>query len=210
MSFAGTSAIRCPMRAAIGCAVAAVFCTLALSTSAFASDEAAVGDGLPAADAIANADGSLNSAFISDDGLGGVGQLQAAQRLIERWRDANRFLALCIGNKYEACRAEAKTIAQSLERQGLTVATWAHLAPIRNNMYFYLLAPRFRNASAIARQGSGCAQWGALAASDKTSLRDLLSDAVQEVGRQTGAPESKELKRLQALFGPCVAAAGGD
>lgn len=211
MSFAGISFVRWPIRSAARCAVAAVICTLALSPSALANDEPALGDSLPVGEALAAADGSFdNSAFIGDDDLGAAGQLQAAQQLIERWRDVNKFLALCIRNDHVACRKEATQFVRNLEAQGMTVATWARLAPIRNNMYFYLLAPSLRHASAIAHQGRDCSQWNAFAQGDGTSLSRLLSDATQEVGQRNGVPESKELTNLRALIGPCVAAAGGD
>lgn len=132
----------------------------------------------------------------------------SARNILREAQD--KVLGPCLRNS-ESCRSTAAEFLARLKGRGMTVEVWALFQPIRNNMYFYLMAPSLRLAQAIVKSRGSCDDWQIMAAGAGVPLQGLIRDAALEVGGQTALPESKELRALQALLrSRCPSGAGFD
>jgi hypothetical protein len=174
-------------------AVLVLLCHLALGAPAHAADDEAMAEPLDARFIASNASVGLEEQpqFVED-----------AMRLMREAQD--NVLRPCVRNIHNECRRQTTDLLARLKAQGATVASWAPFGPIRNNMYFYLVAPSLRLARAILKSGDGCGEWESMAAASGTSLPRLFADATVELSgqkTQSNLPESDELSELQLLFG---------
>ena len=132
----------------------------------------------------------------------------SARNILREAQD--KVLGPCLRNS-ESCRSTAAEFLARLKGQGMTVEVWALFQPIRNNMYFYLMAPSLRLAQAIVKSRGSCDDWQIMAAGAGVPLQGLIRDAALEVGGRTALPESKELRTLQALLrSRCASGTGFD
>lgn len=135
-----------------------------------------------------------------------VKRAQLALRTVQ-----GRYLAPCFRGDHASCRGNMASLLGILQTDHqMTADQWAQLEPVRNNMFFYLVAPSLRLAVAIVKSAGECSEWASLAANAGVSLTQLVLSAAREVGGRTTLPESRELAYLQARVSSCQTGAGNE
>src|SRR5205814_7162607 len=135
-------------------------CSVAVVPSLFAADGVVAPDSDaaldPMYDAVVGADGAVVDA--------GDGQFPGAASVRALFKDAqDKVLGPCLRNS-DSCRRGAADLLARMKGQGATVERWAaDWEPVRNNMYFYLIAPSLRLAKAIVGTQGGCGEWRGMA-----------------------------------------------
>jgi hypothetical protein len=118
----------------------------------------------------------------------------------EAARDIMRYavdtvLGVCLGRDNDKCRTNVAAVFDLMNQKGLTAAMFAEFRAVRNNMYFYVVAPNFLLAKNILSTRRPCAEWDKMAG-DTTPVPDLLRNADLELGTRNNVAERKELKSL--------------
>lgn len=101
-------------------------------------------------------------------------------------------LKLCVRGLHTLCQEKMKSRIADLKGAQQTAETWA-LHRVRNNMFFYLMAPSLRWAIAIVKSTDHGA-WAGM------NICSLAADAKKEVGERRALPEYRELEQLNALL----------
>ncbi|MGE3511773.1 MAG: hypothetical protein AB7N65_23145 [Vicinamibacterales bacterium] len=162
------------------------------------------------------ADGPLATSAPPEAGMALSAAAAAQPAIVKRAQLAlrtvqGRYLAPCFRGDHASCRGNMASLLGILQTDHqLTADEWAQLEPVRNNMFFYLVAPSLRLAVAIVKSAGECSEWASLAANAGVSLSQLVVSAAREVGGRTTLPESRELAYLQARVNSCQTGAGNE
>jgi hypothetical protein len=133
----------------------------------------------------------------SADQLPGAESAQAIMRFA-----VDTILGECLGLDTAKCRADVAVVFNRMQTSQLTAGMWADFKAVRNNMYFYVVAPSLLLAKNILRTKASCAEWDKQAR-DVAPLAELLRNAGLELGQRQNLSERKELEALNARYKGC-------
>jgi hypothetical protein len=121
------------------------------------------------------------------------------------------YMVTCLAGSNTTCRRNMETLIEQFRGARVTVTMLSLFEPIRNNMFFYRVAPHLRLAVTISKSARDCSGWIAEAArSGGATLPQLLDAAGQEIGERRSSPEARELDALRVRFAGCGAGSGAD
>ena len=144
--------------------------------------------------------------YTEEASASGAEQAPGAEAAREIMRYAvDTVLGVCLGRDNDKCRTNVAAVFDRMNANGLTAAMFAEFRAVRNNMYFYVVAPNFLLAKNILSKRRSCADWDKMAG-DTTPVPGLIKNADLELGKVGNVAERNELKSLTDRYKKCSTA----